>query len=98
MVRWVWAICQCIGADLLKAITVRDHTMQAGRERSALPLIRRFNDHSNKLLRGGGYLSGSIDATSADLTSHKDVAGHYGNSLSNTAMPEVGAAFTSPSS
>jgi len=57
MVRWVWAICQCIGADLLKAIIVRDHTMQAGRERSALPLIRRFNDHSNKLLRGGGYLS-----------------------------------------
>lgn len=30
--------------------------MQAGRERSALPLIRRFNDHSNKLLHSGGYV------------------------------------------
>lgn len=37
-----------------KAITIRDHTMQAGRERSALPLIRRFNDHSDKLLQRGG--------------------------------------------
>jgi transcription initiation factor TFIIH subunit 1 len=34
--------------------TVRDVTMQAGRERSSLPLIRRFNEHSNKLLRRGG--------------------------------------------
>ncbi|WVQ99485.1 hypothetical protein IAU59_006620 [Kwoniella sp. CBS 9459] len=34
-----------------ESITVRDVTMQAGRERSALPLIRRFNDHSKKLLR-----------------------------------------------
>nr|WRH23628.1 N-terminal domain [Naematelia aurantialba] len=36
-----------------ESITVRDITMQAGRERSSLPLIRRFNDHSGKLLRGG---------------------------------------------
>ncbi|TXT07203.1 hypothetical protein VHUM_03373 [Vanrija humicola] len=33
--------------------TVRDVTMQAGRERTSLPLIRRFNDHSEKLLRAG---------------------------------------------
>ncbi|RXK39863.1 hypothetical protein M231_02797 [Tremella mesenterica] len=36
-----------------EAITVRDVTMQAGRERSSLPLMRRFNDHSQKLLRAG---------------------------------------------
>lgn len=35
------------------ATTVRDVTMQAGRERTSLPLIRRFNDHSEKLLRAG---------------------------------------------
>ncbi|OCF39290.1 transcription initiation factor TFIIH subunit 1 [Kwoniella heveanensis CBS 569] len=40
-----------------ESITVRDVTMQAGRERSALPLIRRFNDHSKKLLRA---LLGSV--------------------------------------
>ncbi|OWT41200.1 transcription initiation factor TFIIH subunit 1 [Cryptococcus neoformans Bt1] len=34
-----------------EATSIRDVTMQAGRERSALPLIRRFNDHSKKLLR-----------------------------------------------
>ncbi|KLT39906.1 hypothetical protein CC85DRAFT_288089 [Cutaneotrichosporon oleaginosum] len=33
--------------------TIRDVTMQAGKERSSLPLIRRFNQHSEKLLRAG---------------------------------------------
>jgi hypothetical protein len=37
--------------------------MQAGRERSSLPLIRRFNDHSNKLLHSGGYVSLSLKRT-----------------------------------
>jgi transcription initiation factor TFIIH subunit 1 len=32
---------------------IRDVTMQAGKERSSLPLIRRFNQHSEKLLRAG---------------------------------------------
>lgn len=32
---------------------IRDVTMQAGKERAALPLIRRFNDHSEKLLQAG---------------------------------------------
>lgn len=43
---------QCRHLNLhLQASSIRDVTMQAGRERSALPLIRRFNDHSKKLLR-----------------------------------------------
>jgi transcription initiation factor TFIIH subunit 1 len=29
----------------------RDVTMQPGRERATLPLIRRFNEHSNRLVR-----------------------------------------------
>ncbi|KAK4688710.1 transcription initiation factor TFIIH subunit 1, partial [Tremellales sp. Uapishka_1] len=36
-----------------EAITIRDVTMQAGKERSSLPLIRRFNEHSQKLLMAG---------------------------------------------
>lgn len=28
----------------------RDYTMQAGKQRATLPLIRRFNDHSNRLV------------------------------------------------
>lgn len=32
----------------------RDVTMQAGKQRESLPLIRRFNDHSEKLLKAGG--------------------------------------------
>ncbi|KAI9639283.1 TFIIH p62 subunit, N-terminal domain-containing protein [Dioszegia hungarica] len=49
--------------------TVRDHTMQAGRERSSLPLIRRFNEHSNKLLRRGNdgrAQNGGADGDEAD--------------------------------
>lgn len=33
--------------------TIRDVTMQAGKERSSLPLIRRFNQHSEKLVQAG---------------------------------------------
>lgn len=36
-----------------EASTVRDVTMQAGKERNSLPLIRRFNSHSEKLLQSG---------------------------------------------
>jgi transcription initiation factor TFIIH subunit 1 len=34
-------------------LVIRDVTMQAGKERSSLPLMRRFNDHSEKLLQAG---------------------------------------------
>lgn len=41
----------------------RDITMQAGKQRESLPLIRRFNDHSEKLLKAGG------PATAEDIIS-----------------------------
>ena len=40
-------------AEPVQSAVQRDVTMQAGRERASLPLMRRFNDHSNKLLRRG---------------------------------------------
>ncbi|ORY26173.1 TFIIH p62 subunit, N-terminal domain-domain-containing protein [Naematelia encephala] len=46
-----------------ESITVRDVTMQAGRERSSLPLIRRFNDHSGKLLHSGGRQGTTLSNT-----------------------------------
>jgi transcription initiation factor TFIIH subunit 1 len=29
---------------------INDYTMQAGKQRNTLPLIRRFNEHSNRLV------------------------------------------------
>ncbi|WVQ85967.1 hypothetical protein IAT38_008135 [Cryptococcus sp. DSM 104549] len=51
-----------------EASSFRDVTMQAGRERSALPLIRRFNDHSKKLLRAAtGGTSALVETLGGDL-------------------------------
>ncbi len=36
--------------DLRKTGNIKDITMQAGRQRGALPLIRKFNEHSERLL------------------------------------------------
>ncbi|WWD17076.1 hypothetical protein CI109_101513 [Kwoniella shandongensis] len=61
-----------------ESITVRDVTMQAGRERSALPLIRRFNDHSKKLLRAAdagrdqSALSDSLYGSGIDIYNEID--------------------------
>lgn len=52
--------------------TIRDVTMQAGKERSSLPLIRRFNDHSEKLLQSGRPTSTS-SATASMLTPSNDL-------------------------
>jgi transcription initiation factor TFIIH subunit 1 len=34
----------------------KDVTMQAGRQRGALPLIRKFNEHSERLLNSALYV------------------------------------------
>lgn len=53
--------------------TIKDVTMQAGKERTSLPLIRRFNAHSEKLLRSGkagasaGASAGVAATENADL-------------------------------
>lgn len=54
--------------------TIRDVTMQAGKERSSLPLIRRFNDHSQKLLQAGrSRPTGTTSTSGAELPSSADL-------------------------
>ncbi|BEI90749.1 uncharacterized protein CcaverHIS019_0308190 [Cutaneotrichosporon cavernicola] len=52
--------------------TIRDVTMQAGKERSSLPLIRRFNQHSEKLLRAGRQ-EASVLTPSSELMEQIDM-------------------------
>ena len=40
-----------------QAGTTKDITMQAGRQKGAIPLIRKFNDHSERLLNAALYVS-----------------------------------------
>ncbi|WVW84245.1 hypothetical protein I302_106275 [Kwoniella bestiolae CBS 10118] len=78
-----------------EAITVRDVTMQAGRERSALPLIRRFNDHSKKLLRAadanrdGSDLTDGLYGTGIDLYNEIDLEDLHGPAQENTIALDV---------
>ncbi|OCF60893.1 transcription initiation factor TFIIH subunit 1 [Kwoniella mangroviensis CBS 10435] len=78
-----------------EAITVRDVTMQAGRERSALPLIRRFNDHSKKLLRAAeanrdeSALTDSLYDTGIDLYNEIDLEDLHGPAQENTIALDV---------
>ncbi|KAL7419067.1 RNA polymerase II transcription factor B subunit 1 [Cryptotrichosporon argae] len=53
--------------------TVRDVTMQAGRERGALPLIRRFNEHSQKLVQAGRAGTGTTRSTLPFSTASNDI-------------------------
>lgn len=39
-----------------QAWSEKDVTMQAGKQRGALPLIRKFNEHSERLLKASGYV------------------------------------------
>nr|XP_018262956.1 transcription initiation factor TFIIH subunit 1 [Kwoniella dejecticola CBS 10117]OBR85114.1 transcription initiation factor TFIIH subunit 1 [Kwoniella dejecticola CBS 10117] len=78
-----------------ESITVRDVTMQAGRERSALPLIRRFNDHSKKLLRANdanrdqSMLTDSLYGSGIDLYNEIDLADLHGPAQDNTITLDV---------
>ncbi|WVO17333.1 hypothetical protein L204_105025 [Cryptococcus depauperatus] len=57
-----------------EASYIRDITMQAGRERSALPLIRRFNDHSKKLLRTAtGNQAVLTDSRHGDINIYNEI-------------------------
>ncbi|WWC89097.1 uncharacterized protein L201_004015 [Kwoniella dendrophila CBS 6074] len=78
-----------------ESITVRDVTMQAGRERSALPLIRRFNDHSKKLLRAAdanrdrSALDDSLYGSGIDLYNEIDLPDLRGPAQDNTITLDV---------
>jgi transcription initiation factor TFIIH subunit 1 len=48
------------------ATMIKDVTMQAGKERGTLPLIRRFNAHSEKLVRAGKK-PGDASSSTTDL-------------------------------
>ncbi|KAK8864616.1 hypothetical protein IAR55_001866 [Kwoniella newhampshirensis] len=78
-----------------ESITVRDVTMQAGRERSALPLIRRFNDHSKKLLRAAdagrdeSALTDSLYGSGIDIYNEIDYEDLRGPALSATITLNV---------
>ncbi|WWC69962.1 uncharacterized protein I206_103906 [Kwoniella pini CBS 10737] len=78
-----------------ESITVRDVTMQAGRERSALPLIRRFNDHSKKLLRANdsnrdqSLLMDSPYGSGIDLYNEIDLADLHGPAQDTTITLDV---------
>lgn len=41
---------RCIPFHLLQTGNEKDITMQAGRQKAVLPLIRKFNEHSERLL------------------------------------------------
>ena len=41
--------------SVTKAWNEKDITMQAGKQRGALPLIRKFNEHSERLLKSAMY-------------------------------------------
>lgn len=51
--------------------------MQAGKERSSLPLIRRFNQHSEKLLRAGRQADSSTLTPSSELLEQIDMSDLY---------------------
>ncbi|WVR06807.1 hypothetical protein IAU60_003843 [Kwoniella sp. DSM 27419] len=78
-----------------ESITIRDVTMQAGRERSALPLIRRFNDHSKKLLRAtdanrdSSALTDSLLGSGTDLYSEIDLPDLHGPAPEATIALDV---------
>ncbi|WRT66590.1 uncharacterized protein IL334_003549 [Kwoniella shivajii] len=72
-----------------ESITVRDVTMQAGRERSALPLIRRFNDHSKKLLRAADANRGSGYGSGFDLYNEIDLEDLHGPAQETTIALDV---------
>ncbi|WVF71377.1 hypothetical protein IAT40_006181 [Kwoniella sp. CBS 6097] len=78
-----------------ESITVRDVTMQAGRERSALPLIRRFNDHSKKLLRATdanrdtSALTDSLLGSGFDLYNEIDLEDLHGPAKETTITLDV---------
>jgi transcription initiation factor TFIIH subunit 1 len=44
----------------LKTGNIQDITMQAGKQKAALPLIRRFNEHSERLLKTSLYAPHSL--------------------------------------
>ncbi|KAL1411616.1 RNA polymerase II transcription factor B subunit 1 [Vanrija albida] len=73
------------------ATTLRDVTMQAGRERTSLPLIRRFNDHSEKLLRAGKPKAGETVTTNGlpmvDSTIYDEI--EYSDLLAPAAPAQI---------
>jgi hypothetical protein len=48
-------ICVVYISSLKQTGNEKDVTMQAGKQRGALPLIRRFNQHSERLLNSALY-------------------------------------------
>ncbi|TYJ55221.1 hypothetical protein B9479_004051 [Cryptococcus floricola] len=84
-----------------ESTSIRDVTMQAGRERSALPLIRRFNDHSKKLLRAStGDQSAILDTLGGDLNIYGeiDLADLRGPSAPATITLDVQSSASLPDS
>ena len=51
--------CHYTSATLLTKIqtgNIRDVTMQAGKQKTSLPLMRKFNEHSERLLNTALYV------------------------------------------
>ncbi|KAH9040130.1 hypothetical protein EDB85DRAFT_2072294 [Lactarius pseudohatsudake] len=55
----------------------RDVTMQAGKQRGALPLIRKFNEHSERLLKSAISTDGTGKRRRLDSGDASDSGGHY---------------------
>ncbi|KAH9083863.1 hypothetical protein EDB83DRAFT_2502723 [Lactarius deliciosus] len=55
----------------------RDVTMQAGKQRGALPLIRKFNEHSERLLKSAISNDGTSKRRRLDSGDASDSGGHY---------------------
>ncbi|KAH9058834.1 hypothetical protein EDB87DRAFT_1625613 [Lactarius vividus] len=55
----------------------RDVTMQAGKQRGALPLIRKFNEHSERLLKSAISADGTGKRRRLDSGDASDSGGYY---------------------
>ncbi|KAH8993276.1 hypothetical protein EDB86DRAFT_2929659, partial [Lactarius hatsudake] len=55
----------------------RDVTMQAGKQRGALPLIRKFNEHSERLLKSAISTDGTGKRRRLDSGDASDSGSHY---------------------
>ncbi|TFY71942.1 hypothetical protein EVG20_g1057 [Dentipellis fragilis] len=66
------------GEDHGEATVEKDITMQAGKQRGALPLIRKFNEHSERLLnsalsQGPAAKRRRVDSLTADLSHYAQI-------------------------
>ncbi len=60
--------CDAINLHCLQTGNEKDVTMQAGKQRAVLPLIRKFNEHSGRLLNAVLYVNNSLLINTLALT------------------------------